>query len=136
MRGAGGTEGGVLRFVMGLVMFVGGIYLLLQAITVNTSFGFGYSLWRGGGVRLTTGMVLIPFIFGVGMVFYNAKSIVGWGLAATSLVILVFGVISSIRFTIRHMSAFDFLMILTLAVGGIGLVLSSLRNLSAEAEEP
>ena len=87
-------------------------------------------------MRLTTGMVLVPFIFGVGMVFYNAKSIIGWGLAAASLVFLVFGVISSISFKLRHMSAFDFLMILTLAVGGIGLILSSLRNLGGETEEP
>jgi len=74
-------------------------------------------------------MIMIPFMFGVGFIFYNAKNWLGWLLASGSLVALVFGVISSIQFTFRSMSAFDLIVILVLAVGGLGLFLRSLKTL-------
>lgn len=126
-RGAGGTSGGVGRFLMGLVMMVSGGYLFLNAIRVNHSFSLGYSIYRFGGFSITSGMVLIPFIFGVGMVFYDSKNLFGWGLGIGSLIMLFFGIISSINFRFAPMSAFDLLVILVLMVGGAGLFLSSLK---------
>ena len=127
MRGAGGTEGGSGRFFLGLIMMIGGGYLFLTNIQVNTGFGYGYSLWHVWGVGITSGMVLIPFIFGVGMIFFNGRNPIGWILAGASLVMLGFGVISQMHFQFRYMSAFDLITILVLLVGGIGLFLSSLR---------
>ncbi len=128
MRGAGGTDGGIGRFFLGLVMMVGGGYLLLDNIQVSSGFGLGYRLWSFGGVGITGGMVLLPFIFGIGMIFYNSRNVIGWFLAGASLVMLVFGVISQTSFQFRYMSAFELLTILVLLFGGIGLFLSSLRN--------
>lgn len=132
MRGAGGSEGGVGQFFIGLIMMVAGGYLLLNAIMVTNHFSMGYSLYRVGGFSLTSGMVMVPFIFGVGLVFYNSRNILGWILAIGALVMLVFGVITSINFQLRHMSAFDLIVILVLLVGGIGLFLRSLKNLSSD----
>ena len=132
MRGAGGTEGGVARFLIGLAMFVGGGYLFLNAIRVGSHFGgFGHALYSFGWGNVTTGMVLIPFIFGVGILFYSAKNPIGWVLTGGSLVALVFGVITSLQFNMRAMTAFELLAILVLTFGGLGLFLSSLRDLSA-----
>lgn len=126
-RGAGGTSGGLGRFLMGLVMMIGGGYLFLNSIRISNSFGLGYSLYRVGRFGITSGMVLIPFVFGVGMVFYDSKNIIGWFLGIGSLIMLFFGIISSINFRFAPMSAFDFLVILVLMVGGAGLFLSSLK---------
>jgi hypothetical protein len=80
MRGAGGTEGGLGRFIVGLIMLIVGGYLLLDAIQVRSpGFGLGYGLYSFGGFQLRTGMILIPMIFGIGMIFYDAKAIIGWG---------------------------------------------------------
>ncbi|MBL4672574.1 MAG: hypothetical protein JKX81_09970 [Arenicella sp.] len=128
MRGAGGTTGGSGRFIIGLIMLCGGLYLLFNSINVYSSYGFGARLYSVGGYRVTSGMVMIPFMFGVGMVFYNARNYLGWLLAGGSLVALVFGVISSIQFTFQSMSAFDLIVILVLSVGGLGLFLSSLKS--------
>lgn len=128
IQGAGGTQGGIGRFFLGLVMLIGGGYLFLNAIQVTNHFSMGYGLYSFGGFRLTAGMVLVPFIFGIGMIFYNAKSVLGWGLAAASLIMLLFGVITSINFRLRSMSAFELIVILVLFIGGIGLFLSSLRS--------
>ena len=75
---------------------------------------------------------MIPFMFGIGMIFYNSKNYLGWILTIGSLIMLIFGVISSINFRLRSMSAFELIVILVLLVGGIGLFLNSLRNFDAE----
>ena len=125
-RNAGGTDGGSMQFIVGLIMMCGGGYLLLRAITVRPVFGLGSSVFSFGGVSITSGMVLIPFLFGVGMVFYNSKNWLGWVLTCGSLVALVFGVIANLNIHFTRMSAFDLLVILVLLVGGIGLFLRSL----------
>lgn len=127
MTGAGGTSGGIGKFLLGLVMMCGGFYLLLNGIVVSSSFGFGTRLFGIGGMGLTGGMILIPMIIGITMVFYNAKNYLGWLIAIGAFAALVFGVISSVSLNLRSMSAFELLMILTLAFGGLGLFLSSLR---------
>ena len=131
MRGAGGTSGGAGQFLLGLVMMCGGFYMLFTAITVRSSFGMGMSLYRfsgGGGFSITSGMVMIPFILGVGIVFYNAKNPIGWVLSLGSLTALIFGVISSLHFHMRTMTAFELITILVLAIGGVGLFLRSLKE--------
>ncbi len=133
MRGAGGTQGGIGQFFIGLVMMCGGFYMLLNAIRVTSSFGMGMRLYGfsafGGQWGITSGMVMIPFMFGVGLIFYNSRNLLGWILAGGSLAALIFGVISAIHFSFRHMSAFDLIVILVLAIGGLGLFLRSLKGL-------
>lgn len=127
MRGAGGSRGGLGLFFVGFFMFCGGIYMLLNSITFYANYGFGSRMYGIGGVSITSGMIMIPFMFGVGMIFYNAKNMFGWLLAAGSLTALIFGVISSIQFQMRSMTAFDLSVILVLTVGGLALFLRSLK---------
>jgi hypothetical protein len=128
INGAGGTQGGIGMFVIGVVMMLGGFYLLLNAIMVSSSFGFGFPLFGWGGFSLTSGMLLIPMMFGVGMIFYNAKNWLGWLLAGGALVALIFGVISSLHFSFQSMTAFNLIIILVLSMGGTGLFLRSLKS--------
>jgi uncharacterized protein len=135
MRGAGGTPGGLGQFFLGFIMMCVGFYWLLNAISVHSSFGFGTRLYHlnfgGSQWPITSGMVLVPFMFGIALVFYNARNIIGWLLTLGSLAALIFGVIISLQFSLRSMSAFELLMVLVLALGGLGLFLRSLRNLPA-----
>ena len=126
MRGAGGSDGGLMPFLIGLVMMCSGFYMLLNAIMVRSHFGFGNRLYSVGGFGITSGMIMIPFIFGVGLIFYNSKNYLGWILAGGSVVSLIFGAIASINFSFQRMSAFDLIVILILAFGGLGLFLKSL----------
>ena len=128
MRGAGGSTGGLGQFFIGFFMFCGGIYMLLNSITIYANYGLGARIYGFGNFNVTSGMIMIPFMFGVGMIFYNSKFIFGWLLAVGSLTALVFGVIASIQFQMRSMSAFDLSIILILTVGGLGLFLRSLKS--------
>ncbi|MDG1406233.1 MAG: hypothetical protein P8Q50_00010 [Octadecabacter sp.] len=127
-RGAGGTRGGEGNFFIGIVMMIAVGYLLLRGIMVRPQFGLGNAMYAIGGFPVTTGLVLVPFAFGVGMVFYNSRKWIGWLLAGGSVVALVVGVIASINFTLVRISAFDLLVIIILLVGGIGLFFRSLRG--------
>ncbi len=132
MQGAGGTPGGVGSFILGFLMMCMGFYLLMQSIIVTRSFGLGMGLFHfaffGGPVIITSGMILIPLVFGIGMVFYNSRSVLGWALAIGSLAALVAGVLMNLQITIRTMTLFDLITILVLFIGGIGLFLRSLRS--------
>ena len=127
-RGAGGTRGGEGNFFIGIVMMIAVGYLLLRGIMVRPQFGLGNAMYSIGGFPVTTGLVLVPFAFGVGMIFYNSRNWIGWLLTGGSVVALVVGVIASINFTLVRMSAFDLLVIIILLVGAIGLFLRSLRG--------
>jgi hypothetical protein len=113
-------------------MLIAGGYLFLNSIHVSTNFRFGFSFHHAfssfAGFS-TSGYVLIPFIFGIGMVFYNAKNAIGWFLVFASVVMLVFGIITTLNFRMVHLSAFMLISILVLMIGGLGLFLSSLRSI-------
>lgn len=135
MNGAGGTSGGIGHFFLGLIMMCGGFYLLLNSISVSSSFGMGARLYGfsayGGQYGVTSGMVMLPFMIGIGIIFYNSRNPLGWILSIGATSALIFGVIASIRFSFTHMSAFDLMSILVLAIGGLGLFLRSLKTLTA-----
>jgi len=133
MNGAGGSSGGIGHFFIGVIMMCGGFYLLLNAITVSSNFGLSSRLFGfGNNVGVTGGMIMIPFIFGIGLVFFNSKNILGWLLTFGSITALIFGVISSVSFNLRTMTSFELIVILVLAVGGLGLFLRSLKKIDAK----
>jgi len=102
-------------------MMIGGGYLLLNNMIIRPNLGFGFHAFTIGGVPVTTGMVLIPFLFGIGMIFFNARRWVGWFLAGGALIALVFGVLSSLQIHMARLTAFELIVILVLLIGGIGL---------------
>ena len=120
-RGAGGTPGGVGEFVIGLVMAAVGGYLLLNQVQVTTSF---WHFWGGNAFGLT----LLPLLIGIGILFYNGRSIAGWLLAVIGLAIIVAGILMNMDIYFRPTSLFNTLVMLALLAGGLGLVVRGLRS--------
>jgi hypothetical protein len=133
MKGAGGTNGGTGSFFLGLGMAGAGLYLLLRSISVYSGFSLGYGLWQMGGYSVTSGMILVPTMIGIAMVFWNARNPLGWILSVGSVGALVVGVITSVQFSLAHMNLFELLTILILCFGGLGLFLRSLRDQSLQS---
>jgi len=119
-RGAGGTSGGVGEFLLGLGMSVAGAYLLTQRVTVTSGY---WTLWGYNAF----GLSLLPLLFGVGLLFFNGKSLAGWLLTFVGVVIILVGVIANLGVYFQPTSLFNTLMMLVLLAGGIGLVARSLR---------
>ena len=121
IRGAGGTPGGIGTFVIGLCMLVAGAFLLLNQVTVTTGF------WRLWGYD-ASGLALVPLLVGVGILFFNGRSPLGWLLVVTGAITVVAGILVHLRFYFRPASLFNTLMMLGLIAGGIGVVARSLRE--------
>jgi len=134
MRGAGGTPGGAEKFFLGIAMMCGGFYMLFNSMIVNSNWGWGSRMYSFGGFGITSGMIFIPFLFGIGILFYNSKNYVGWLLSGGSLVALTFGVLSNLNIRFDRMSAFDLIVILVLCFGGLGLFAASLRDHEARQQ--
>lgn len=120
LRGAGGTPGGMGEFLMGLVMAVAGGYLLTSRVTVTSGF---WTLWGYD----TFGMSLIPLIFGIGIVFFNGRSVLGWLLLLAGSVIILAGILMNLRIYFEHTSLFNTIMMLVLLFGGIGLMARAVK---------
>jgi uncharacterized protein len=119
-RGAGGTPGGVGTFVLGVLMSVGGGYLLLNQVQVTTSF------WRFGQYG-GFGLTLVPLLAGVALLFYDGKSVAGWLLTAIGATIILAGVLMNMDIYFRQTSLFNTLLMLGLLFGGLGLIARSLK---------
>ena len=120
LRGAGGTEGGIGTFLIGFVMAVAGGWLLTNQVTVTSGF------WRFGGYN-AFGLSLLPLILGIGILFFNGKSIFGWLLAIAGAVIIFVGILTNLEIYFRPTSLFNTVIMLALLAGGIGLVARSLK---------
>ena len=121
MDGAGGTPGGVGQFFVGLICAVAGGWLLMNQVTVGS---FGWSLWGYNSF----GLSLIPFLVGVGLLFFNGKSVIGWLLLIAGLTIVLAGVLVNLNIYFRPTSLFNTLMMLGLLAAGIGLIARALRS--------
>jgi hypothetical protein len=121
IQGAGGTPGGIGHFLLGFVMAVAGGWLLTNQVTVS---GGSWMVWGYPAF----GLSLLPFLVGVGFLFFDGRSIIGWLLSIAAVVIVVVGVIVNLRIHFQPTTLFNTLLILALLGGGIGLIARSLRS--------
>ena len=120
MRGAGGTPGGLGTFLAGSAMVVAGGYLPLTRVTVSSG------LWMLWGYN-AFGLSLVPLLVGIGILFFDGRSLIGWVLTAAGALIILVGIIANLHVYFMPTSLFDTLLILGLLAGGLGLVARSLR---------
>ena len=118
-KGAGGTSGGIVEFFIGLGMTIAGAYLLTNQVTVTSGF------WSYRGYN-TFGLSLLPLVFGIGVLFFNGKSIVGWLLTFAGVIIIFAGIITNLQIYFQPTRLFNTIIMLMLLAGGIGLVARSL----------
>ena len=88
---------------------------------VTTSF---WNFGRYGGF----GPTLLPLLAGIGFLFYNGKSMVGWVLTGLGAAIILAGILMHMDIYFRQTSLFNTILMLGLFVGGLGLIARSLRS--------
>jgi len=120
-RGAGGTPGGIGQFVVGLVMVVAGGYLILNQVQVTTS---SWRFGQYGGFGLT----LLPLLAGIGMLFYNGKSVIGWLLTIAGTAVILASILMNMDIYFRQTTLFNTIVMLGLLFGGLGILARSLRG--------
>ena len=130
-RNVGGTPGGGRTFLLGIVMVATGAYLLLDHASVTSGYwNFG---WAGGYGR-SFGLTLIPLLFGIGILFFDGRSLVGRTLTGLGALVIVAGIIANLDLHFRETSLFNLLVMLVLLVGGIGLVVRAVLPMEKATE--
>jgi hypothetical protein len=119
--GAGGTPGGAPQFFLGLALAVVGGYFLTQQVTVQSGY------WTLGGWN-AFGLSLIPFILGVGLLFFDGKSTWGFLLLFAGVLIIAAGILMNLNIYFQPTSLFNTLMMIGMTAAGVGLVLRALKS--------
>jgi len=124
----GGTPGGLGDFLIGFAMACIGGYLLSNQVSVVVSY------WSFYGTS-TFGITLIPMLFGIGMMFFNGRSVIGWLLTVAGALFILAGVIANMHIYFQPTSLFNTLVMLILLVGGLGLIAKAIRPHGAKPRE-
>ena len=74
-------------------------------------------------------------LLGVGILFWNGRSLAGWIVTAAGALFILAGVIANMSIYFRATSLFNTLVMLILLVGGLGLIARALRPHPAAKSE-
>jgi len=115
----GGTPGGLGLFLFGLLLTCLGGYFLANQVSVVGSY------WSFYGAN-TFGLTLVPLLIGVGLLFWNGRSIAGWVLTIAGTFFILAGLLANMHIYFRPTSLFNTLVMLILFIGGLGLIARAL----------
>ena len=128
MNDVGGTPGGLGEFALGFIMTCVGGYLISNQVTVMGSY---WSFWGANSF----GVTLIPLLFGVGILFFNGRSTIGWLLTIAGALFILAGVIANMHIYFQQTSLFNVMVMLILLVGGLALIAKGIRPHEKAASE-
>lgn len=110
----------LLEFLGGIAMLAVGLYWF--SINVSVTSGFFSSGIRLGFVNLNSGVVIVPFIIAVILIFMKPESFSRKLFLGISILLIIASVIYTTRFHLAPMSLFEWAGILVLIFGGLALV--------------
>ena len=102
-------------------MVAAGGYLILNQVQVTTS---SWRFGQYGGFGLT----LLPLLVGIGFLFYNGKSVIGWLLTVAGTTIILASILMNMDIYFRQTSLFNTIVMLVLLFGGLGILARSLKT--------
>ena len=116
----------LLSFFVGLLLLGGGLYMIFQNIEVTSSWGYGGHFLSFGGFHLANGLIMLPIIIGIAMLFLMEKKIYGWIVLSIGIVIVLLSVMLTTRLHWVRSNAFTFIVMFGLTAAGGGMVLREL----------
>jgi len=127
----GGRPGGEVKFLIGAVLTVAGVWLFFDSVRftsghmglISGAISRGRGGGGGGGLMETTsmGIVLVPLFIGVIALFFDVRKMWGWALVGLGLIILGVEVVSRFR-PILAIKGTHLIMLIVLMAGGLGLM--------------
>ncbi len=115
-------KGNILTFFGGIVVLLVGLYIIFENTTIST----GFTLTRVLGFTPNFGLVLLPLLIGIIVLFFNERSILGWLLLIIGILIIVVGILMGLRIYFRPVSLFQGILMFGMIAAGIGLTLKGL----------
>lgn len=116
------SNNSVLCFFLGIVFFFVGVYLITQ----NTILTMNFSVYSDiTGFNTPFGLVLLPLIIGVGILFFDSKNIFGWIVFVIGILIILLGILMGLNIRFKSISLFEGILMFSLTAAGAGLFLRS-----------
>ena len=123
----------LLQFLGGLAMLVVGLYIFSQKVMVSSSFLSGMRL---GSLNMSNGMIMIPLIIGIIWMFASGGSFISKVFTGMSVLLIVAAIVISTNISLVHMSLYEWVIILVLIFGGVGILAKILlASRAADKEE-
>ncbi len=114
----------LLTFFAGLLMFAGGVFMILQNIIVRTNWGT--SFYHIGTWNVPNGLIMLPVLIGIVMLFVMERKIFGWIVFGLGILFILLTVIMSVSISWRTSNAYVFLLMFGLAAAGGGMLMKVL----------
>ena len=111
------------KFFICLVMLAVGLFMIFQNTEVSSTWGMGGYFYHIGGFGISNGMIMLPIVVGIGMLFFMRKRIYGWIVLAIGIAFVLFTIFATTHIHWRTTSAYVFIIMFGLAAAGAGLVL-------------
>jgi F0F1-type ATP synthase assembly protein I len=121
---AGSAHNELLEFFIGFLLLGGGIYWVLNSFEVSSGFGYGY--YSFFGMRITGGVMLIPLLVGIGLLFFCDKKVIGGFVSALGLLVILISLLSSLTFHARYNTLYVYVLMFGMIAAGAGLIIRSL----------
>ena len=126
----GGRPGGEVKFMIGLLLAVVGLWFFFDSVRISAGHGGVFSgMMRGGGggrggmgETTSMGIVLVPLFLGIVALFFNARQTWAWVLTWIGLAIIIIEIVSRFR-PVFDMKSSHALIMLVLIAGGSGMML-------------
>ena len=137
----GGTPGGNTSFLAGagLILMALGLYFLFDSVYMSSGGGglISGTMGRGLGAGSTTsmGVIFVPFLLGIAILFVNAEKPWAWWLTLLGLLLIIIEMLSRIRFEMM-MKTSHFLLITGMIAAGAGLIAKAFVEDSRENGDP
>jgi hypothetical protein len=119
----GGREkGNALTFFIGILILGVGVYLIFQNTIVTSNFGLSSMI----GFEPPFGLVLLPLIIGIIVLFVNEKSILGWLLVIFGVIFILLGILMGLHIRFKPTTVFVTILMYGMTAAGIGTTLKGL----------
>lgn len=111
-----------MQFVAGVVMLAVGLFILSQKVVVSSGwFGYGSSIMFGG-IRVNSGLIMVPFIIGIVWMFATGASFPSKLFTVLSVILIVASIIMNTSIHMVSVSLYEWVIMLVLIFGGAGFV--------------
>lgn len=110
----------LLQFVGGIAMLAVGLFIFSQKVIVHSSW-FGYGGFSLAGIRISSGLIIVPLIIGIVWMFATGASFASKVFTGFSVLLIVAAVVMNTNIHLTSMTLYEWVLILVLIFGGVGL---------------
>ena len=125
--------GGIMKNLLaGIAFFVLGVFLITQNTVVRTGFNLG---GLTGGYNPPFGVMLIPVLIGIILLFAMKKQTWGWILIGFGLATILLGLLLGLEIYFKPTNLYVTILMFGCAAVGVGLMIRGVIQSNSKSED-